>query len=199
VFWYRRLPHWVPEDKIVFVTWRLAGTLPQPPPAFLVQDSCAGMRLPLHDLPLDLTRIGPRWLENPNIAASVVEALFYGEKVRHNYDLFAWVVMPNHVHVVMKPHEKLPEIMRWVKSATAVRANRIAGRTGQAFWQREYFDRWIRTGEELDSVIEYVEANPVNAGLVACALDWPWSSAAKPTGGKTAGAPNGLREGSDME
>jgi REP element-mobilizing transposase RayT len=108
--------------------------------------------------------------------------------------------MPNHVHVVMKPHENLPEIMRWMKSATAVRANRIAGRQGQPFWQREYFGRWIRTGKEPASVIAYGEANPVNAGFVACAGDWPWSSASKPTGGKTAGAPSTVdREGSHME
>jgi len=97
--------------------------------------------------------------------------------------------MPNHVHVILKPHEKLPEIVRWLKTATAARANRLAGRTGQPFWQREYFDRWIRNGKELASVIEYVEVNPVKAGLVSCAEDWPWSSASKPTGGKTAGAP----------
>jgi REP element-mobilizing transposase RayT len=187
MFWYRRLPHWVPEDSIVFLTWRLAGTLPQPP-TLLVADSDAGRRFLLHDRQLDLTRDGPRWLENPNIADSFVEALRYGERVRRSYDLLAWVVMPNHVHVVLKPHQKLPEILRWVKTATAVRANSIAGRTGHPFWQREYFDRWIRTDKELASVIAYVEANPVKAGLVGFAENWPWSSASKPTGGKTAGA-----------
>ena len=50
-----------------------------------------------------------------------VEALLYGERVRRSYDLYAWVVMPNHVHVALKPHHKLPEIVRWVKTATAVR------------------------------------------------------------------------------
>lgn len=172
----------------MFLTWRLAGTLPQPKPAFPVHDSDAGRRFVFHDRKLDQTREGPRWLENPNIAASVAGVLLYGEMVRRSYDLFAWVVMPNHVHVVLKPNEKLPEIMRWMKSATAGRANRLAGRKGQAFWQREYFDRWIRTGKALASVIAYVEANPVNAGLVSCAEDWPWSSAARPTGGETAGA-----------
>jgi REP element-mobilizing transposase RayT len=188
MFWYRRLPHWVPEETIVFVTWRLAETLPQPPPAFLVQDSDAGRRfLKMDDRQLDCARDGPRWLEDPNIAASFVEALLYGERVRRSYDLFAWVVMPNHVHVVLKPHAKLRDYAMG-KTATAVRANSIAGRTGQPFWQREYFDRWIRTDKELASVIAYVEANPVKAGYVIRPEDWPWSSAAKPTGGKTAGA-----------
>jgi hypothetical protein len=68
-------------------------------------------------------------------------------------DLLAWVVMPNHVHVVVKSIRSLPEIMRWLKAATANRANSLLGRTGEAFWQREYFDRWIRTGKQLGSVI----------------------------------------------
>jgi hypothetical protein len=76
-----------------------------------------------------------------------------------------------------------------MKTATAVSANHLAGRTGGPFWQREYFDRWIRTDKELASVIAYVEANPVKAGLAARAEDWAWSSASKPTGGKTASAP----------
>jgi putative transposase len=162
VFWRRRLPHWIPEDAIVFVTWRLAGTLPRPGP--------------------HTAQKGPRWLENPAIAALFVEALLYGERVRGSYDLFAWAVMPNHVHIVLKPHEKLPEVVRWMKTASAARANRLTGRTGQPFWQREYFDTWMRTSQELASVIVYVEENPVTAGLALRAEDWPWSSASKYTG-----------------
>jgi hypothetical protein len=64
----------------------------------------------------------------------------------------------------------------------AARANRLTGRTGQPFWQREYFDTWMRTSQEL-------EENPVTAGLALRAEDWPWSSASKYTGGETAGAP----------
>ena len=178
MFWRRRLPHWVPEDSIVFVTWRLAGTLPRPEPALLIND------------PRTVRSQGPRWLENPKIAAVFVEALLYGERVRGSYDLFAWAVMPNHVHIVLKPHEKLAEVVRWVKTASAARANRLTGRVGQPFWQREYFDTWMRTSQELASVIAYVEENPVAAGLARRAEDWPWSSASKYTGGETAGAPN---------
>src|SRR5450759_4616872 len=42
MFWRRRLPHWVPEDSIVFVTWRLAGTLPRPAPELLTSDPDPG-------------------------------------------------------------------------------------------------------------------------------------------------------------
>jgi hypothetical protein len=126
MYWQRRLPHWVPENSAVFVTWRLAGSKPPPAPAG-----------------------GPRWLGRPRIAAIFAEALMHGDSVRHSYELFGWVITPNHVHVVMQPIRPLPEIMRWLKAATANRANVLLGRTGEAFWRREYFDRWIRT--ETDS------------------------------------------------
>jgi putative transposase len=80
--------------------------------------------------------------------------------------------MPNHVHLVINPKRKLPEIMCWVKKATAYRANQILGRGGQAFWQREYYDRWIRTEEEYVNTVRYVEENPMSAGLE----NWRWCS-----------------------
>jgi len=132
-------------------------------------------------------------LEDPRIATLFVDALLHGESVRRDYDLFAWMVMPNHVHLLLRPNRKLSEIMRWLKTATATRANRLLGKRAGAFWQREYFDRWIRSEEELTAVVAYVEANPVTAGLAVCPQDWPWSSAGKGTGGKTAGAPGSAR------
>ena len=57
------------------------------------------------------------------------------------------------------------------------KANALLGRTGQAFWQEESFDRWIRSQEELEGLIDYVENNPVKAGLVELAEEWAWSSA----------------------
>ena len=154
------------------MTWRLAGTLPQPPPAcsFLHQDR-----------QLDRTRYGPQWLKDPRIADIVRQAILYGEQSRHAYDLYAWAIMPNHVHIVLQPHQRLQEIVRWLKGATANRANEILGRTGQRFWQREYYDHWIRDRQELESTISYVEANPLDAGLV----EWPWSSAGDKIAGVT--------------
>ena len=191
MFWRRKLPHWVPDDSIVFVTWRLIGTLPKPEPKLLTHDP--GRTFLHQDRQLDRLESGPRWLTDPRIADLVAEAVLHGERARGEYELFAWVVMPNHIHIVLKPNKKLPETMRWLKSATAIRANQRLGRTGEPFWQREYYDRWIRSGEELTSVVAYVEANPVKAGFAASPADWPWSSAWNGTGGTTAGAPVSFR------
>lgn len=103
MFWRRRLPHWVPEGSFVFVTWRLAGTLPQPAPELLTCDPD----------PLRTMGSGPRWLKDPRIPDLFVEALLYGEGTRRAYELFAWVVMPNHLHLVLKPKGRLSETIKW--------------------------------------------------------------------------------------
>jgi REP element-mobilizing transposase RayT len=104
-------------------------------------------------------------------------ALQYGERVRQLYHLHAWVIMPNHVHVVLEPRVAMPSIMRWLKGRTGRMANRILGRTGMPFWQDESFDHWVRSAEELQELIDYVEGNPVKAGLVEGNEQWAWSSA----------------------
>jgi REP element-mobilizing transposase RayT len=125
------------------------------------------------------------WLQDPRVACVVVNALLYGERVRRFYQLHAWVVMPNHVHGILRPHTALPTIMRWLKGRTSRVANQILGRTGTAFWQDESFDHWIRSAEELQYLIEYVESNPLKAGLVAAKEQWRWSSAGWVTDDKT--------------
>ena len=179
----RHLPHWIPEDAAVFVTWRLAGSLPGHASlicAASTDDRNRSSVLPQsleQDEQLDRTHCGPAWLQDPRVASMVVEALLYGETVRRFYELHAWVVMPNHVHVVFQPNRELSSIMRWLKGRTSRLANQILGRTGTPFWQNESFDHWIRSAEELEYLIEYVENNQLKAGLVEAKEQWRWSSA----------------------
>jgi REP element-mobilizing transposase RayT len=107
----------------------------------------------------------------------LTNALQYGETARQLYRLRAWVIMPNHVRMVLEPRVAMPSIMRWLKGRTGRMANRILGRTGTPFWQEESFDHWVRSAEELQEAIKYVEGNPVKAGLVETGEQWPWSSA----------------------
>jgi REP element-mobilizing transposase RayT len=79
--------------------------------------------------------------------------------------------------VVVFPHAPLWRITKATKGFTAHEANRILGRTGHPFWQHESFDRWVRDRRELERIVRYVEENPVRAGLVRSAEEWPWSSA----------------------
>ena len=64
------------------------------------------------------------------------------------------------------------------KSFTAHAANILIGRTGR-FWQPEYFDRAIRDERHLGNALQYIDENPVKAGLVSEAGAWPFSSMAR--------------------
>jgi hypothetical protein len=120
---YRRhLPHWQPDGAEFFVTWRLYGSLP-------------GER-----------SIGPHWMQDPRVADCVMETLIESEQQWKLCRLSAWVVMPNHVHALLRPSEKLSKVLLVIKSASARRANRLLERCGQRFWQDESFDHWVRTG-----------------------------------------------------
>jgi len=94
------------------------------------------------------------------------------------YRLSAWVVMPNHIHLLATRFENftIAGIMQSLKSITSHKANRILKRTGQ-FWMLDYFDRYIRNAEHFANAIRYIEDNPVKARLCARPEDWPFSSA----------------------
>jgi REP element-mobilizing transposase RayT len=95
----------------------------------------------------------------------------------HRYRLLAWVVMPNHVHLLVEiwrtPLAKL--VQDW-KGYTARRINRMLGRGGK-LWQDDYWDRYIRDEGHFRKVRGYIESNPVKAGLVRSPGQWPLSSA----------------------
>jgi hypothetical protein len=131
-----------PERFYVFITWRLWGSLPAKPD--LTRHPTPGHAFAAQDRVLDRHASGPRWLHDPRIADIVAEAILIGEFDRRFYQLSAWVVMPNHVHLLMFPMVPVPVLMRWLKGSTARSANRIMGRTGQPFWQDESWDHYLR-------------------------------------------------------
>jgi hypothetical protein len=187
MFYRRKLPHWHPdlnEAGFLFVTWRLSGSIPQVRlPRRLANDShgpttrSSGRAFLALDREADKAAFGPVWLRDDRVARVVAGALSYGDTGRNFYRLGAWVIMPNHVHVLLRPQTHLPVITRWLKGSTARQANLILGRTGEPFWQDESFDHRVRDEVELERIARYVEHNPVSAGLAACPGDWPWSSA----------------------
>jgi REP element-mobilizing transposase RayT len=74
------------------------------------------------------------WLREPLIAKLVADAIRAGEGEKHFYELAAWVVMPNHVHLLVLPTAPLPVVTQWLKGSTARQANQVLGRSGQPFW-----------------------------------------------------------------
>ena len=91
----------------------------------------------------------------------------------------AWVVMPNHVHAIVRPLNgwTLSRVLQGIKGTIAMEANRVLGMTGKRFWQPESFDRVIRDEKEMAAVRRYIRRNPVKAGLCATEQDWRWGSA----------------------
>lgn len=116
-------------------------------------------------------------LRRPEIATMVGDALkFFHEK---QYVLDEWVVMPNHVHLILWPmlNETLSAILQSRKRHTARQANLILGRTGEQFWQPEPYDHWIRNDAEKARIRRYIRNNPVTAGLCRVPEEWRRSSA----------------------
>jgi len=173
-FYRRRLPHWQPDGASIFLTWRLHGSLPRTKIDGPVTE---GQRFVLLDRQLDAAASGPTFLKNPLIAKAVIEILFVAENQWDLYDLFAWVIMSNHVHLLIQPHKSLSEVTRAVKKTSARQANLILGRSGLPFWEDESYDHWVRNGKQFDRIVQYIESNPVKAGLVDSAESWRWSSA----------------------
>jgi type I restriction enzyme R subunit/putative DNA methylase len=97
----------------------------------------------------------------------------------HLFELHAFAVMPNHVHVLLSSCVPLARLTKGIKRLAASKANELLGRTGQRFWQEESFDHWIRNAAEFERVKHYIEWNPVKAGLCKRPEDWPWSSASR--------------------
>ena len=172
--WHGRgyLPHFDSPETVQFVTFRLADSLPRDRIEALRSMPDATLQV---DQELD-AGLGECWLRNSEVAALTQETLLHFDGER--YRLLAWCIMPNHVHMVaeMLAGHSMSNIVKSWKSFTARQANERLGRAG-AFWEPDYFDRYMRNEDHLMRTIEYVENNPVKAGLVDKAADWPWSSA----------------------
>ena len=175
-YYERNLPHWHPDGAPLFVTWRLAGSLP----ACLKTDGLTpGQQFRAVDRLLDAAVIGPLWLQDTRVAAMLVATLKAGEAERDLYRLRAFVVMPNHVHALLYPNPPLAAATQWIKGTTARQANQLLGRPGGPFWQHESYDHWARSESEIQRIVRYIENNPVAAGLAISIEHWPWSSAAQ--------------------
>jgi putative DNA methylase len=181
----RRLPHIYEIEQSVFLTWRLYDSL-APNRAFPAGEISSGRAFAAMDRLLDEARAGQFYLRQPAVADMVVEAIHYNANVIGHYVLHAFVVMPNHVHLLATPAVTLPKLTKSLKGITAKRANAILALTGSPFWQEESYDHLVREAREFDKIWNYIEGNPVRAGLVREASEYRWSSAGWATGGSPA-------------
>jgi REP element-mobilizing transposase RayT len=198
--WHQRgyLPHYDAPGITQIITLRLADSLPasrrgewehllcieynrepQPsgrPASSRFSSSAAASRARRRKLEEYLDRgWGECWLRQPAVAKLTEEALRFFDGQR--YQLQAWVVMPNHVHVLVDVWETpLAKLVQNWKSFVAGKANQLLGRSG-AFWEREYMDTVVTNEKHRQTAVRYIENNPVKGGLVREGKGWPWSSA----------------------
>ena len=199
---YRRhLPHIQPPGATLFITFRLAGSIPAEKLQQLLEekeqiekrlarigdpDECARQAdrerrksFGRWDAALDSATCGPFWLRDECIAKLVADSLHYLDNDRYTLDTFC--IMPNHVHLVCTPLPKsdgdyyaMSNIMHSVKRHTALHANQLLRRTGD-FWQQENYDHVVRDEPEFNRIVAYVLNNPVSAGLISSPEEWKWS------------------------
>ena len=180
-FYRRNLPHIQPEDGIIFITYRLHFQLPNKLINKIekIKKTKSGNSFNVIDDYLDLCKEGPRHLSNREISTMIMENLL--KMNDKQYKLFCFCIMPNHVHVLLKPKLKyknipysLAEIFRGHKGVTARQANQILHRIG-SFWQAESYDHYMRDDEEFYNLAWYILNNPVKAKLVQNILDWEFT------------------------
>ena len=186
-----RLPHWFQDGATYAVTFRLTDSLPASViRAYQREKTQLGEKIrkaldsgdttQANHLQRELENSyqlctekvlhaghGACWMKSPEIARVVRDALFHFDG--DHYQIGAWCVMSNHVHLIIRPGNghSLSEVMRGIKSASAREANRLLGRTG-AFWQKEFYDHMIRDEDDYRNQRSYILKNPESAGLV----DW---------------------------
>jgi putative transposase len=197
----RRLPHIQPPGATLFVTFRLAGSVPAAKLRELLAEAerftqeleqientivrrqqhyIAQKRLfGLWDDVLDTAHQGPFWLKEDAIAQLVWNSLHHLDNKR--YDLDTFCIMPNHAHALFTPlptsdgsYHALSGIMHSIKSFTATKANDNLRRKGQ-FWQHESYDHVVRDETELSRIRQYILYNPVKAGLIDDYRNWKWT------------------------
>ncbi len=180
--WHQRgyLPHRDAPGLTQFVTFRLHDSFPASRrsewEALLRIEDNRQRRVKLEEY-LDRSH-GVCWLSRPEIAALAENALRHFDSQR--CELLAWVVMPNHVHVLVRVGDApLAALLKGWKGRIAREANLLLGRQG-TFWEREYWDTYMRDREQEVRARRYIQQNPVKAKLTREAKLWPWSSARLP-------------------
>ena len=194
----RILPHILPPGESVFITYRLAGSIPTDVMLRFIEEKQQAVRrttrreddteinrkmvydehkrhLARFDQYLDQATDGPHWLRQPGVAAIIKEGLHHRDGM--DYDLHTYCIMSNHVHLLVTiRHEYRPLqlTLKSLKGYSARKANELLNWTGQPFWQPESYDHVVRDASEFNRIVAYILNNPVKAGLLESWEEWSY-------------------------
>ena len=135
----------------------------------------------------------PDTLILPDSEFATLAEVIVERREEHGFVLTAWVFLPDHWHAIFYPRHPLTisRMMEAIKDGATKRINRGRREAGM-LWQPRFFDRALRTVQEYNEKVEYM--NPVRAGLARRAEEWPWSSVHDYTGSveRPVATPSGL-------
>ena len=199
-FHKRRLPHLQPLGGTFFVTFNLVGSIPdevlnrwrvefktlkdiilrESKTISLDLEKLGKLDFAKKDKFFDTYTGGNHHLKSDSLAEIVANALHHWDG--KYFELFCYCIMSNHVHVVFRLFDTeeidkpryLQEVMHSIKLFSAIKCNKLLGKTG-AFWHHESYDRLVRDDAELKRIMQYIVNNPVKAGLCKEMKDWKWS------------------------
>lgn len=209
IYYRNRLPHIAPTGACFFATFRLGDSLPwkivqqlraerDDKIKQLIQSKTDDCEVEIYreekiyfsnfDRRLDKNPLGNCYLRRQEVATIVIDQLRKHDGV--SYELQAFCIMPNHVHVLLdtsiqlqnqvsselgEGYIQLDRIMKRIKGASSRYANQFLGRTGSSFWQKDSYDHFVRNQKEWERILAYILNNPVKAGLVKDWQEWPYS------------------------
>jgi REP element-mobilizing transposase RayT len=187
-FWRNHLPHWQIEAGVYFITIRTAGSLPKAVSQRIaeIHQSMAAVEPASADylhLQRQYFQTLEKYLDEGNgfcpfkteaCCQIIVDAL---ENLKEaGWNLEHYVIMPNHLHVLItttQSADDMSKVWRTWKGRTARWCNVALQRRG-AFWQRDWFDRWMRDEASIARTVVYIRNNPVKGKLVKKWEDYPW-------------------------
>lgn len=217
VYYERNLPHYQPEGYAYFITTRLAGTIPKVVYEKIKSEYEQGLKMlssfkndktkkdkyrelnrknfMKYEKILDTCKYSHKWLGDKRIANVLKDSLHHRDG--NLFDLIAYNIMPNHIHLVIYPIVErkasfaqireediksdsgeslyiVSKIMQDFKKYTTREANKILKRKGK-FWQHESYDHVVRDQKELRRIVKYILNNPVKAGLSKNIDKWEWN------------------------
>jgi putative transposase len=111
---------------------------------------------------------------NDDHSRLVVEETLEQLRQRHQFSLFGYVIMPNHIHLLLT-EPKLQPLAAMLSVLKKETSRRLKGERSQ-FWQNRYYDFNVLIHEKLTEKLKYIHRNPVERGLVQKPEDWEWSS-----------------------
>jgi putative transposase len=204
-----KLPHILPYGATFFVTFNLQGAIPKAVLAKLaeqrkfwlnqIQKTEEGdakekliaehkRQFANYDKYLDNPTDSPLWLKEEAVA-NIVAAEIMKMEQEEKWEVIAYSIMPNHVHLLVSLAVQLPEnihefketdyfqlndLLQLVKGRSSRYSNLTLGRSG-TFWQKDSYDHYIRNTEEFNNIVHYILQNPVKAGLVTQYSDWKFN------------------------